>query len=48
VTVLNGGNGTAGEGWAHALSRELVNRYVSGLFCSWSVILPFYFILILG
>lgn len=34
-TVVNGGNATAGEGWAHALQRELANRYFASALCSW-------------
>ncbi|KIP05208.1 glycoside hydrolase family 37 protein [Phlebiopsis gigantea 11061_1 CR5-6] len=34
-TVVNGGNATAGEGWARTLQRELANRYFAGAFCSW-------------
>lgn len=34
-TVVNGGNATAGEGWAAALQRELANRYFAGALCSW-------------
>jgi len=34
-TVVNGGNGSVGEGWARTLSRELANRYMSSMFCSW-------------
>ena len=34
-TVVNGGNATAGEGWADTLKREMVNRYVTSVLCSW-------------
>ncbi|KAI0354813.1 glycoside hydrolase [Trametes cingulata] len=34
-TVVNGGNATSGEGWAAALQRELANRYVASVLCSW-------------
>ncbi|ESK84799.1 glycoside hydrolase family 37 protein [Moniliophthora roreri MCA 2997] len=34
-TVFNGGNATSGEGWAHALQRELANRYIASVLCSW-------------
>ncbi|PCH40410.1 glycoside hydrolase family 37 protein [Wolfiporia cocos MD-104 SS10] len=34
-TVVNGGNATEGEGWAHALQRELANRYFASALCSW-------------
>ena len=34
-TVANGGNATAGEGWAAALQRELANRYIASALCSW-------------
>ncbi|KAF8627421.1 hypothetical protein AX17_006236 [Amanita inopinata Kibby_2008] len=34
-TVINGGNATAGEGWASMLERELANRYFTSAFCSW-------------
>ncbi|GJE92605.1 glycoside hydrolase family 37 protein [Phanerochaete sordida] len=34
-TVVNGGNATAGEGWAQTLQRELANRYFASAFCSW-------------
>ncbi|KAI0365322.1 glycoside hydrolase [Pilatotrama ljubarskyi] len=34
-TVINGGNATSGEGWAAALQRELANRYVASVLCSW-------------
>ncbi|CCM03727.1 uncharacterized protein FIBRA_05873 [Fibroporia radiculosa] len=34
-TVVNGGNATAGEGWGHALQREVANRYFSSALCSW-------------
>jgi alpha,alpha-trehalase len=34
-TVANGGNATAGEGWAAALQRALANRYVASALCSW-------------
>ena len=36
-TVVNGGNATAGEGWAAALQRELANRYFASALCSWCV-----------
>ncbi|KAF8324783.1 Six-hairpin glycosidase-like protein [Cantharellus anzutake] len=35
TTVVNGGNATTKEDWASALSRELANRYISSVFCSW-------------
>ena len=38
-TVVNGGNATAGEGWAAALQRELANRYFASALCSWCVAL---------
>jgi alpha,alpha-trehalase len=34
-TVTNGGNATQGEGWAKALQREVANRYVTSVYCSW-------------
>ncbi|KAJ3008491.1 hypothetical protein NUW54_g3138 [Trametes sanguinea] len=34
-TVFNGGNATSGEGWAATLQRELANRYVASVLCSW-------------
>jgi len=34
-TVYNGGNATTNEGWAKALQREVANRYVTSVFCSW-------------
>ncbi|KAF8417169.1 glycoside hydrolase family 37 protein, partial [Boletus edulis BED1] len=34
-TVVNGGNATAGEGWAATLRREMANRYVTSVLCSW-------------
>ncbi|KAG6337380.1 hypothetical protein ID866_1703 [Astraeus odoratus] len=34
-TVVNGGNATEGEGWATILGRELANRYVTSVLCSW-------------
>ncbi|KAH7928748.1 glycoside hydrolase family 37 protein [Leucogyrophana mollusca] len=34
-TVINGGNATAGEGWAQTLSREMANRYFTSALCSW-------------
>lgn len=36
-TVFNGGNRTAtdSEGWAETLKREIANRYVTSVFCSW-------------
>lgn len=34
-TVVNGGNATSGEGWAHALQRQLANRYIASVLCSW-------------
>ena len=36
-TVVNGGNVTSStnEGWAVVLQRELANRYVSSVLCSW-------------
>ena len=36
-TVVNGGNATSGEGWAHALQRQLANRYIASALCSWYV-----------
>lgn len=36
-TVANGGNATAGEGWADALARQLANRYAVSALCSWYV-----------
>lgn len=36
-TVYNGGNATTNEGWAMALQREVANRYVTSVFCSWYV-----------
>lgn len=36
-TVLNGGNATLEEGWAHVLQRELANRYMASAICSWYV-----------
>ncbi|KAI0322093.1 glycoside hydrolase family 37 protein [Amylostereum chailletii] len=34
-TVINGGNGTDGEGWRDVLVRELANRYFTSVLCSW-------------
>lgn len=34
-TVVNGGNVTAGEGWADVLRREVANRYFASALCSW-------------
>lgn len=34
-TVTNGGNATDGEGWGHALQRQLANRYITSALCSW-------------
>ena len=34
-TVVNGGTAVAGEGWSHALQRELANRYLASALCSW-------------
>ncbi|KAK7025562.1 hypothetical protein VNI00_015915 [Paramarasmius palmivorus] len=34
-TVVNGGNTTEGEGWAQALQRQLANRYIASVLCSW-------------
>jgi len=35
-TTVNGGNATGqNEGWASALQREVANRYVASVFCSW-------------
>ncbi|EEB92972.1 hypothetical protein MPER_08439, partial [Moniliophthora perniciosa FA553] len=34
-TVQNGGNATSGEGWARTLQRELANRYIASVLCSW-------------
>ncbi|KAJ7660450.1 Six-hairpin glycosidase-like protein [Mycena rosella] len=34
-TVVNGGNATAGGGWAEALRVQLANRYVASVLCSW-------------
>ncbi|KAI9566279.1 glycoside hydrolase family 37 protein [Boletus coccyginus] len=34
-TVVNGGNATAGEGWAATLKREMANRYITSVLCSW-------------
>ncbi|KAF8587681.1 glycoside hydrolase family 37 protein [Ramaria rubella] len=34
-TVVNGGNVTRGESWAHTLTRELSNRYMASAFCNW-------------
>jgi alpha,alpha-trehalase len=36
-TVFNGGNFTEGEGWARTLQRELANRFIANVFCSWCV-----------
>ncbi|KAF7365668.1 Trehalase [Mycena venus] len=33
--VFNGGNATAGGGWADKLGVQLANRYVAGVLCSW-------------
>lgn len=35
LTVFNGGESTPGEGWGKALEREVANRYMSSVFCSW-------------
>ncbi|KIM20124.1 glycoside hydrolase family 37 protein [Serendipita vermifera MAFF 305830] len=34
-TVYNGGNATEGEGWVKELQREIANRYMTSVFCSW-------------
>jgi len=34
-TVTNGGNKIEGEGWASQLQRELANRYMTSVYCSW-------------
>ena len=34
-TVTNGGNKIEGEGWASQLQRELANRYITSVYCSW-------------
>ncbi|KAJ7205259.1 trehalase [Mycena pura] len=34
-TVFNGGNATAGAGWAEALGNQLANRYFASVVCSW-------------
>jgi alpha,alpha-trehalase len=34
-TVNNGGNATQGEGWVKELQREVANRYVTSVYCSW-------------
>lgn len=34
-TVANGGNKTDGEGWAAQLQREVANRYITSVYCSW-------------
>ncbi|KAG7088886.1 hypothetical protein E1B28_012833 [Marasmius oreades] len=34
-TVVNGGNATQGEGWGQQLQRELANRYITSVLCSW-------------
>ena len=34
-TVTNGGNKIEGEGWASQLQRELANRYMASVYCSW-------------
>src|SRR5271170_2973443 len=36
-TVYNGGNATTNEGWVKTLQREVANRYVTSVFCSWYV-----------
>lgn len=41
-TVVNGGDAQMGEGWAGALGREVVNRYMGSVFCSWCVPLSCY------
>ncbi|KAJ7599902.1 glycoside hydrolase family 37 protein [Mycena floridula] len=33
--VVNGGTAKEGEGWAEALQRQLANRYVASVLCSW-------------
>lgn len=35
ITVINGGPATPGESWTTTLAREMANRYVSSVFCSW-------------
>jgi alpha,alpha-trehalase len=35
TSVVNGGVGWPGEGWADALEREMANRYMTSAFCSW-------------
>lgn len=37
-TVVNGGNASAGEGWARILQREMANRYITSALCSWCVL----------
>jgi len=34
-SVVNGGSGRDGEGWAETLQRELANRYVTSALCGW-------------
>ena len=34
-TITNGGYKTQGEGWAAQLQRELANRYITSVYCSW-------------
>ncbi|KAF8319627.1 trehalase-domain-containing protein [Clavulina sp. PMI_390] len=35
TTVVNGGDPVVGEAWNAVLARELANRYMSAVFCSW-------------
>ncbi|KAG8780264.1 hypothetical protein FRC16_003187, partial [Serendipita sp. 398] len=34
-TVVNGGNATTEEGWVRTLRREIANRYMTSVYCSW-------------
>ena len=34
-TVLFGGNASTGENWSQTLQRELANRYLTSVLCSW-------------
>lgn len=34
-TVVNGGLAQANEGWGRALQRQLANRYIAAVYCSW-------------
>lgn len=43
TTVVNGGDPVPGEGWAATLAREMANRYMASVFCSWCVCVCVFF-----